>query len=393
MIKSVKKKFFPVTALILIGLSCTQTTSGVGTILNNPSLPNISTQKLVPDFDEYVPEESLGATALAAALSLPGGSQASSDELDGPAADWTEVFLEGGVSDARALRENIESFGEAGLAAMATAGVTDATVEFQTALLGAFRIIDTTAEWKLEYNVETAEETGEEYVRMFFINLDANPEGLSDPIGKIQATYVFRVENDLPVKGIFSYVNPELLSDTATGGIRLAAAAFDFTVATRNLLMLRVDADPDGDGTYAKYHVHSQCDLSTQNCSGQFVEIATPEPESTFTQTLRYDWSDNDNKVCLAEASFGETVTLGTAQGFEGPGQPTADQISTCSLSETASWFDYSYDASYLPERYKDTDPVGGLASTYYVDGSSKVGWYLVAPNQIVQWVRASGGF
>jgi hypothetical protein len=393
MIISVVKKLLLMPPLMLIVWSCTQTTSSVGTILNNPSLPNISSQKLVPDFGEYIPEESLGATSVASALTLPGAAHASSDELDGPAADWTEVFLEGGVNDARALRENIEAFGEAGLSAMTTAGVTDATVEFQTAMLGTFRIIDTTAEWVLEYNEEENQDTDEEYVRMFFKNIDDDPEGLSEPIGKIQATYVFRVENDLPVKGIFAYVNPLLLSETASGGIRMVAAAFDFTDASRNLLMLRVDADADGDGIYVKYHVHSQCDLSTQNCSGQYVEIATPEPESSFTQTLRYDWSDQDNEVCIAEATFGESVTLGTAQGFEGPAQPEANQISECSLSETADWIPYSYDASYLPERYKDSDPVGGQALTYYANGSSKDGWYLVAPNQIVQWLRASGGF
>lgn len=381
-----------VTLIFSFGISCTthQPTSEVGTILNNPSLPKTN---LVPVFDEYVPEETLGAdTSLSsAAATLPKISLTVEDGtvLSGPAASWTDVFLDGGVKKSRELRDNVQAFGETALTAFTVAGVVEATDEIQTADLGTLTLVDTTAHWSAEYVREEDLATADSYyVRLFFRNLDmATP----DDAGAIQAVYVFKTDNDVPVTGIFMYVNPDLLSESASSGTRLFGMAYDFREASHNILVTRVDGYNDA-GNAAVSHVHYYCNLeSGTNCSGQYVEIATPEPGRTFTHAFRYDWNDAGNKVCIADATFGESeVTLGTTEGFTGPAQPEAGSVSegVCEISGDADWITYSYTEDMLPQRYKDSDPVGGTAQRLFQTGVEKDVWELVVPNLIVRWLR-----
>lgn len=369
-----KISFFVLTVLFLVS-SCTQDPSGVGTILNNPTLPK---PNLIPNFEDYLPEATLGETASAASSAKSLMAESESEEtLSGPAEEWSLVFIEGPVSRSRVIRSNMQEFGEAALNALTTAGITEATDEVQTASLGNMTIIDTTANWNVDYVAEDDESTGEKYVRMYFRNLDLDPE---NGIGLIQASYVFKTENDLPVKGSFAYANLEPPSEPA---MRFVAFAFDFTSSDRNLLVMRVEIT--GDETF---HAHYQCDLGSKNCSGQLIEISSPPPTRSFTRTLRYDWNDSSGDVCIAYVAFGESdYTLTTTQGFTAP--PTAGAVTEgeCALIAEAYWYDYVYTVDKLPLRYNDTDPVGGTALAYYIDGISKEGWILT-PNLIDKWLR-----
>lgn len=365
-----------ILSLFFILISCGgQGTPGVGTSTGNPSVP----QQIIPDFQVFISEQALGDN------NTTGGSLTAyykpSFVLSGPASQWEALFLQGGINDVRVQRTNVEQFGDLISTALNNAGITTATDTIQTVSLTSTNLITTQAPWTIQIRRESSTS---EFIRLYFINTDTN---------EIQGTYVFITDsNGDPVRGLFAYVQPDTLSATAGDGKRLAAFAFDFTDPSENLLVMRVDQFHLVDLRYYVYHVHYECNTNNDECLGEYLEINTPEPTRTFTHTIRFSWNDTTNVVCIADVTYAaDSITLGTTQSFTGPSQPTEADVTdgSCTI-RTPFWGSHVYTEADLPFRFNDTDPVGGTALMYFVDGSSKTGWDLLTPDLIDTWLDAS---
>lgn len=373
-------------------ISACSNSANVGTIVNRPAPP---TQNLFPDFDENFPETALDASASdaeALVRGLVGSSQSTTPlfvtalEASGVPDLWDALFVNGGIEDIRQTRSELSSFGETLASLIAAQGITEITDTAQTVMSSELSFLnDMTATWEIEMALDS---TDEDYIRMYFFNSST---------GLLQANYVVDTDSDGNVeKGIFTYIEPSLLSDSATSGTRLFSFAFDVTNTERNLWIARVEKYDSSLGRFITFQTHQQCNVVTQGCLGEYEEITTEAPTRELSERgIRFAWSEVDRKVCLSDidGSTG-TIEILSTFGFQGPETPDVEDVTadSCAIGvEDVVWNGAtSYSANYLPQRYEDTEPHGGLASHYYQDGISKTGWDALTPDLIDTWLDAS---
>lgn len=369
--------------------SDTGTTSedgGVGTTVNKPGLPTLS---LFPDFAEAFPDETLGSTS--ESLSLTSASFAAiggGSTLRYLAASqlWTGVVTEGSVREGRILRSELAVFGQLTARSISEAGLGEADENLQSVVLqtetGVAHLVDTDTAWTVQFKQES---TDAAYVRFYFVN---------GTTGLIEGTYVVKTdESGNPESGIFAYVKPSLLSATPASGRALVAFSFDLSDTARNLFALRETYYNDSRATNITYDLHQQCDASSQDCLGEYLELWNDASRSiNEANNIRVSWNDGTNAVCLAEISYnGSETTSETTHSFTGPDSPSeADvQDDVCSVTKPF-WGDHVFAEGDLPQRFEDTDPPGGTALLYYVDGVSTTGWDTLTPALITGWLTGS---
>lgn len=381
--------------LLSLTLSCTKagdsaTESGeieigtdaeaVGVIINKPRPPAMN---IFPDFDVEIPETALGSE-------LEDGDSSDEYQADtgthsfGPLRVWTGIFLNGGITSVRSYRTRLEELGTEVVATLSEAGVTEITETAQNFTIAAdFTLPSGTTSWEMEI----AQEPGyEDYIRLYF---------RSSTSGLIEATYVAQTDGDAnPKRGLFAYVNPERLSADAIGNVRITAMAFDFTDESKKLLVMRQEQYQPGLGRYYAFQIHQQCDETTSTCLGEYLEIVDEAPARQIEEmNSRFSWNEATNAVCLTDVDYssGTFATLAT-YGFTGPDVPDEENVTEneCSVA-TPHWGAHVFTANDLVLRYEDTDPHGGTALSYYVDGVSKSGWETLTPALIDTWLDASG--
>ena len=354
----------------------------MGTSVGNPVMPK---ESVSPDFEAAIPERALGAPESTSAARASSVAMATSGEATptGPAAEWEAIVLNGGFEDARVQRQNFEDFGEALWDAVSAASITDVTAVPRTVVLNEATLIATTAVWEVELMQET---TDSNFIRLYFTNQST---------GLIQGTYLVASDaSGKVIRGLMAYIDPETLSEDAKAGKRLVALAFDFSDPADSRLLMRVDHYTLGDsgelGAYV-YHVHYQCNSLAETCTGEYLDIQSPEPERDFgDHNIRLSWDDQSSEICTAYVSYDDVISIGDTQAFIGPETPSADEIETnlCLLPQPV-WGGHLFTEGDLPARFLDDD-AGGTAGRYFLDGFDKAGWDALTPELIDTWLDAS---
>lgn len=354
-------------AVFLFG--CSGTNEGVGVSVGNPT-GTVPQNNLMPDFDAALPELALGE-----------------DTTDDPAlvrftttdsiGKLYRLLTQGGIESGRAYRASLQSFGEVLAQALYADNIVTAGDDLATVAVD-FDLFGQNSDWTVELALER---TDSNYFRLYMIDRSS---------GLLNGTYVFTV-NDAgePVKGILAYVDPARLVESTGSGVRMIAMAFDFSEATQNRIVMRVDEYSENFSANYVFHLHYECNTTTNICIGEYIDISPEGENRTFGTALRYQWNDNTQVICLAEATYsGSTASLGdtfTVTGVSEEGSQT-----TCEIG-TPVWGGHAYITQDLPLRFTDSEPQGGTALEYYIDGSQKSGWNALDPTVIDGWLNASG--
>jgi len=223
-------------------------------------------------------------------------------------------------------------------------------------------MIDSTQKnWKIKIKPDAYNSS---YLRMYMIN---------QATGFIQSAYLFATNfNGEPIKGIFIYVNPDMINPTDTKGMAFVSIAFDMTKPNKNLMTMRIYRYAD---LHWSYQVLNQCDKSNTNCVAEYLEINEAPPKRSFNTILRSSWSKLTNQTCFSNISY----TQEKMQIIE----------YDCSII-TPHWGNHFFTINDLVQRSGDTVPAGGTALEYFVDGVSKSGWKKMKPELIDSWLDGS---
>lgn len=364
---------------------------GVGTTVNKPGIPSLS---LFPDFSAAFPDATLGdsdSASLVRAVVVSEPLMESDNDSPGLTVGqlWMGTVSEGSVREGRVLRAELSVFGALTVRSITQQGLSEADEDLQSVEIetetGMAHLADTDTNWVVRFMQEP---TDSEYVRYYFVN---------GATGFIEGTYVAKTdEGGSPVRGILAYVNPVLLNETPADGKPLVAFAFDVTDPSRNLFALRETYYHRTRELNITYHLHQQCDTASNDCVGEYAELWTDEARSlNEANNLRFSWNDGTNAVCLAEIGYGNGTSeteVEVTHSFTGPATPADEDVTddVCEIM-TPHWGSHRVTESDLPQRYGDSDPAGGTALQYYVDGIATTGWDSLTPALIDGWLDGSG--
>jgi hypothetical protein len=351
-------------ALLVVGLALSgcmpssSETDEVGTGIANP--PTLPTASYTPEFTSYLFETAITSEDEDAAI-VALTDDAEPALLNGPAADWTEIFLQGPVAYDRTFRRTFQEFGES-LAAAAAADPDFVLSESPyTLTLSDVTLVDATRDWTVRVSI-----TADGAIEVIIQQDD----------DEIWGYYLFATDDSgNPVRGIFAYVNHDRLSAAVTSGLRFYGLAFDVTDTSSARVTTGGDAFNEQTGRFIAYNLHLEC-ATSRDCLGEFLAITAAAPHRDLSShSVRLGWDDTARAICLATAHYDDDdLTLGTTQAFIGPDEPTDVTEGACTIDEP-HWQDHRH---FLPLRFDDTEPHAGLAGLLTGSGSNAATWRAV---------------
>jgi len=352
-------------------------TTTIGTISGNPTIPE---NNIMPDFDTEIPDTALdGAAEAGAAISYLTGQTNQIKYLEGPSALWEDIFLFGGMEAARDHRTNFEILGTEVQAQLVAQGIEDVTEEPQIFELDPIEFLFGTA----TYTVELILDLDPDFVRMYISDQET---------GEYVGTYVFTTDEEGdPFRGIITMIDPDTLTDAPTQNMRYVGIAYDFSNPEMHLMTMRVEEYHPNRDYYITYHVHYQCNVITEQCIGEYIDIQTEPPERQISYALRFSWDEETKEVCIAEVGYeGKEFVMEETQQFIGPGIPDQTDV-TQGICEVPLpyWHDHFYVVGDLPVRYEDVAGGGGTAFELYNGGDNVEGYDYLTPERIETWLSA----
>lgn len=347
-----------VLLFLFFALNCgTSSDLGGGTSIGNPPLPTTS---LSPEVEENLLVDTITSSdSDTSEISFLINSDLSSEPsfLTGPAGDWSDIVLNGPFRNARVLYKQFENFGQVVRRVLSQAGKTSVESSLVVYSLGETTIAGVTANWDV-----TVKSINNSWVRINLIHKEQ---------AKIWAHYLVKIQNQVPVKGVFAYVNRKTLSTSAMSQVRFTTISFDFSNEDQNKMTISFEKYSSALERFVFRQIHYQCSLSMVTCTADFFAINSPPPLRTLSEkSFRMTWNDESKMVCAAK--FNNTdLDLDSKQQFSGPSQPGESDVSQtdCEL-ETPHWIESGFSVSGLPKRYDDDDS-GGLPNTLAGDGES----------------------
>ncbi|MBU0505878.1 MAG: hypothetical protein ABII18_08455 [bacterium] len=380
MIKIVKNIFLSCVLVVVFfgivhcgGTAATGGTTTIGTISGNPTIPE---NNVMPDFDEAIPDTALDGTAETGASVSYLTSQIK--YLTGPSALWEDIFLFGGMEAARDHRTNFEILGTEVKAQLEARGIEKVTDETQLFELDPIEFLDGIA----SFTVELVLDNDPEFVRMYISDQET---------GEYVGTYVFTTDDEGdPFRGIIVMIDPDTLTAEQTESKRYVGIAYDFSDPSMHLMTMRVEEYHPNRDYYITYHIHYQCNVLTEQCIGEYVDIQSDPPERQISYALRFSWNEETKDICIAEVAYeGNEFVMEETQHFTGPGIPEEIDVveGLCEIDEPY-WYDHFYVVGDLPVRYEDVE--GGGGTTYDIFNSDNVeGYDILTPERIETWLSA----
>jgi len=359
----VRKNFFILMIIGSIFASCGGASNGgVGTGVDNP--PTVPTSSLAPDAESLILESTLGSEdddeSIIRILGIP--NQDRSGRLDLPA-DWPEIFTDGPVAQARIYRRSFEDWSADALAVLQEDEDFELSATPNFFNLGNARLIDATAPWGFAIG-----QRNDDAIKVVIRNLDTD---------LIQGYYLFETDDDgEPVRGLFSYVNPQTLAEDSTEGVHFFTLTYDFQDSENARMAITFDQYSEELGHFVLFNIKYECDAISADCLGEFLSITSRPPEREFsTQSVRYGWNDDSQNICLAPVTYSDEVALGETQEFTGPNTPNSGEINKgeCEI-DRPFWGSTILTPSNLPRRFAD-DADGDLAGRVFGDGSTDDTW------------------
>lgn len=347
----------------------------VGTIV---TLPTGSSIKFFADFALLFPETSLGSELeeLKPVPEPPLGAYSLSKT--NPFFLWNRIVLGDNFVLMREYRANLEAFGQLLTDAFSSTTLDQIRSSPVTVTLPAFTLIETSASgWKVE---ASAEKSDDSFIRLHIVNADSETE---------MATYTVHLdEAGEPIKCLFAYVRPELITEAVTKtGTRYLALTYDSGNPLGRQMMMRMDRYNEETKRYFVNQIYYDAFVDSSLRVDEFVQIVIPSPLRAIAPTaLRLSY-DNTGDVCMASMDREANSIISFAfQGPEGPDMNNLN-INTCEPA-TPIRGNVKITADMLPYRYLDTTPYGGDAAILVGDGSSKDSWQTVNPQTIEQWLN-----
>lgn len=195
------------------------------------------------------------------------------------------LYFERGIDRSRDYRSSFESFGSALMQAFIEAGITTVTDQVQTVSFEQ-DLFGLNSNWNADI---IADEDSSDFARLYLY--DANDNTL-------RGTYIVDVSTEIsaPKKGIFVYVEPDAIIENPSTNLRFVAIAFDFTNASENTMLMRVDDLNTLSGQFYTFHLHYQCNIETKACVGEYLDTPGESLAREFGTTVRYSWNDTDKK-------------------------------------------------------------------------------------------------
>lgn len=342
----------------------------VGTgVSNPPTLPS----SFSPDYDNSIYESALIAEEADTVLLTSAGMQGF---LTGPAADWTDDFLQGFIPKKRGYRESFRAFMTAVDKAVAADADFSLSSEPYLLRLDDERLLDPKNPWLV---FVTLRDSG--FVRVVILNRDD---------GKTWGYYLFLMDDTgWPVRGLFAAVDPQTLANGADAGVLFFGLAFDFSDPEVKKSIAVVDAFDDHSGNFVVSTLSQECETLSRECLGEFLSISTAPPTREFSsRSVRLSWDDDTHEICIAQTNYNDATTeLGETQSFIGPDQPGDQDVTAgaCQLSES----DRLFTTADLPLRYADTSPSGGFAAELAGSGTTLTTWEAVLDEDTIEnWLN-----
>jgi hypothetical protein len=201
---------------------------------------------------------------------------------------------------------------------------------------------------------------------------------------KYHGTYLVKMQEGRPVKGLFAYVTPKFMTDGAEAlGKGFTAMAFDVSGTTVKFMVHKEDY-VSRLGRQVATLDYLECDSFTEACVTEHFDITSLPPERYFGAGLmRYSWSNTHPNLCVAPMTYvdGERVLI----------QPKTLNVDilppvleNCELLMTPFWDDYMFTTDDLVFRSADETPT---SLKYYLDGTSVDGWSQLKPTTINEWL------
>jgi len=338
----------------------------VGTIVNTPA---VMIGNIFPHFDDHISTPTFSAPPRTEHDDATPNTQQSPNKVKG---FWLNHFATGPIMSIQAHYSDLELLGLSIVEEMKISSIASITDTPQTIYLPTHRIMNTVSPWKVDMVLDKADP---DYIRFSFINTTT---------GIREAVYIVHLASDSTEvltgeSGIFAYVNPQLLNLNPEPGLRYVSLTYNFKNPLESLMLLRTDHFDDASGYFYALQFHQQCNASTDDCSGENLEISTQAPDRIVDAKthLRFDWN-NATGVCLGPMGEAGNTPLKTVY-LDSDGSTTVDG---CILRET-NWSEQIIVADDLVFRYDDTDPLGGTALQYFLDGYATEGWDSLIPSLI----------
>jgi len=349
----------------------------VGTIV---TLPTGSSIKFIPNFAELFPETSLGSE-LDELKPVPepamGGYSMNSTN---PFFLWNRIILGDNFVLLREYRSNLLAFGQLLTEAFSTTTLENIKQSSVSVTLPAFTLIETgSTAWEV---TASAESTNENFIRFHIANKDTGVE---------VATYTVYVdEENNPIKGLFAYVRPELLTEELSEtGTRYLALSFDSTNTLGKQMMMRMDRYNHEINRYFVNQVYYDAFAESGQRVDEFVEIVTPSPARKIAKTAMRLTYDNTGEICMASMDYESDPIAKITYGFQGPAGPSPDTMSVNQCHPaTPIRGNTTITEDMLPMRYLDTEPYGGDAAALYGNGANQETWMTLTPDTISQWLN-----
>jgi len=373
--------------LIILSLACSQTSemadtsvsSGdtYGTTVNNPR--KLETENIFPHFKEYLPSNVL------AHRTDPSAAE--------PVGEWATLWvhlLDGpGIQAVQMEKLRLHIFGQKFAQAAEAVEAAAATDSLQSLdLLENTLLADTLVPWTVQYKQELSHA---EYTRYFMLNPETN---------LLQASYLMVPDSEgNPIRGILVSVDPRNMSldaaDRIAGGdgkstVRMIALAYDFTDPENNQMVVRFEYYNKNEGHFATFHVHQQCNLTTNDCIGELIQNTEAPPAVDISPApVRYSWNENTKVTCMGRYSYetGSAVLLDETHGFTGLVLSDDEMTTGCTIP-TPTWGSGAYPATFLPLRLED-DSLLATSIKYFGDGTSLTPWEQMTVEDIDNWLKA----
>ncbi|OVE81185.1 hypothetical protein BVY03_04375 [bacterium K02(2017)] len=370
------KHFICITTLILY-ISCgstTTTNTGGGTTISNP--PTVSSTNLSPDFDSSLLETSLTESSTSSSLhfleydeelELEENDYVTNEHpilyLSGPAANWSDLVLNGPFATARTLRTRFEAW------ALAVTELINAQTDFTlTSELQYFTLSQTSLSnhqdtWRVGISSR-----GTNLIRVVIKGSQKD---------RIWGYYLYQPNSSgTPIKGVYSFVNPLILSSDAKSGIRFINMAFDFSDADKTKHSFNFTRYNSTREHYVLNHLGYQCNTTSKNCVGELLRIVSAPPLREFSSnSLRLSWNDDSNEICASPIRYDQAIIIGQSQSFLGRSQPTDNTVTegTCEL-QTPFWSARVFKTTDLPSRFGESN--NGIGpNDQFGDGFSLTSW------------------
>ncbi|MFH1355791.1 MAG: hypothetical protein ABII18_01550 [bacterium] len=213
------------------------------------------------------------------------------------------------------------------------------------------------------------------YVRFYLKDIKNN---------KYHGTYLVKFEEGRPIKGLFAYVNPLFMAKGKEAeGKGLTAMAFDLSGSTVKYLVHKEDYSHKL-GFQVVTKDYFECDLPTETCISEHLDINTEAPERLFGGgVMRYSWSGTHPNLCVAPTTYeGDARTMLSPKMLNEESLPPA--LEDCDLLMTPFWDVHIFTTDDLFMRSSDEKP---SADGYYLDGTTLEGWHKLKPTTINEWL------